>query len=71
MLMHPAMMGLAFKYLLMSKDVPTTVKPSGFKYACDPEKALGLKRLTSTHNNASSHVIEMDLVLVHAPFQSV
>ena len=42
-LMHPEMMGLAFKYVLMSKDVPTTVKPSGFKYASDPKKALDLK----------------------------
>ena len=42
-LMHPEMMGLAFKYVLMSKDVPTTMKPSGFKYACDPKKALDLK----------------------------
>ena len=41
-LMHPEMMGLAFKYLLIGKDVPTSVKPSGFKYAIDPEKALGL-----------------------------
>jgi SAM-dependent MidA family methyltransferase len=44
-LMHPEMMGLAFKYVLMSKDVATTVKPSGFKYACDPKKALDLKMI--------------------------
>jgi SAM-dependent MidA family methyltransferase len=42
MLMHPEMMGLAFKYLLMGKDVPTAEKPTGFRYASDPKKALGL-----------------------------
>jgi SAM-dependent MidA family methyltransferase len=41
-LMHPEMMGLAFKYLLMGKDVPRTAKPSGFKHAGDPKKELGL-----------------------------
>ena len=42
MLMHPEMMGLAFKYLLMGKEVPTAEKLSGFRYASDPKKALGL-----------------------------
>jgi SAM-dependent MidA family methyltransferase len=42
MLMHPEMMGLAFKYLLMGKDVPASMKPSGFKYAGDAKKRLGL-----------------------------
>jgi len=42
MLMHPEMMGLAFKYLLVGKDVPTTEKLSGFRYSSDPEKVLGL-----------------------------
>jgi SAM-dependent MidA family methyltransferase len=41
-LMHPEMMGLAFKYLLMGKGVPATLTPSGFRYASDPKKALGL-----------------------------
>jgi SAM-dependent MidA family methyltransferase len=41
-LMHPEMMGLAFKYLLMSKDVPDALKPSGFSYASDPKKMLDL-----------------------------
>jgi hypothetical protein len=35
-------MGLAFKYLLMGKDVPRTAKPSGFRHAGDPKKELGL-----------------------------
>jgi SAM-dependent MidA family methyltransferase len=42
MLMHPEMMGLAFKYLLMGKGVPTMEKLSGFRYASDPMQALGL-----------------------------
>jgi SAM-dependent MidA family methyltransferase len=41
-LMHPEMMGLAFKYLLMGKDVPATAVPSGFRYASDADLALGL-----------------------------
>ena len=41
-LMHPEMMGLAFKYLLMGKDVPRMEKLSGFRYASDPMQALGL-----------------------------
>jgi SAM-dependent MidA family methyltransferase len=41
-LMHPEMMGLAFKYLLMGKGAPETLKPSGFQYASDPNRALGL-----------------------------
>jgi hypothetical protein len=41
-LMHPEMMGLAFKYLLTGKDVPTTAKPSGFRHASDPKKELDL-----------------------------
>jgi SAM-dependent MidA family methyltransferase len=39
-LMHPEMMGLAFKYLLMGKGVPTTEKPSGFRYMSEANKAL-------------------------------
>ena len=42
MLMHPEMMGLAFKYLLMGKNVGSTLKPSGFRYASDLHKALNL-----------------------------
>jgi SAM-dependent MidA family methyltransferase len=41
-LMHPEMMGLAFKYLLMGKGAPETLKPSGFQYASDTNRALGL-----------------------------
>src|SRR5260221_3074698 len=41
-LMHPEMMGLAFKYLLIGKGAPETLKPSGFEYASDPNRALGL-----------------------------
>lgn len=42
MLMHPEMMGLAFKYVLMGKGVPTMEKPSGFRYASEAKKVLGL-----------------------------
>jgi SAM-dependent MidA family methyltransferase len=42
MLMHPEMMGLAFKYLLLGKEVPKMCLPSGFRYASDPRKSLGL-----------------------------
>ena len=41
-LMHPEMMGLAFKYLLLGKGTPASLKPSGFQYASDPKKVLGL-----------------------------
>jgi SAM-dependent MidA family methyltransferase len=41
-LMHPEMMGLAFKYVLMSRGVPTAEKPSGFRYASEAKKTLGL-----------------------------
>lgn len=41
-LMHPEMMGLAFKYLLMGKGVRTMAKPTGFRYASDAKKMLGL-----------------------------
>jgi SAM-dependent MidA family methyltransferase len=41
-LMHPEMMGLAFKYLLVGKDVPTAEKPSGFRYASEAKQVLGL-----------------------------
>ena len=41
-LMHPEMMGLAFKYLLLGKGTRANLKPSGFQYASDPHKALGL-----------------------------
>jgi SAM-dependent MidA family methyltransferase len=42
MLMHPEMMGLAFKYVLMGKGVPTMEKLSGFRYASEAKKVLGL-----------------------------
>ena len=41
-LMHPEMMGLAFKYLLMGKGVPNMGKLSGFSYASEAKEALGL-----------------------------
>jgi SAM-dependent MidA family methyltransferase len=41
-LMHPEMMGLAFKYLLMGKGVPAMEKPTGFRYASEAKKMLGL-----------------------------
>jgi SAM-dependent MidA family methyltransferase len=41
-LMHPEMMGLAFKYMLMGKGVPTMEKLSGFRYASEAKKVLGL-----------------------------
>lgn len=44
-LMHPEMMGVAFKYLLLSKGIPTRLKLSGFQYANDPRKLLGLQLL--------------------------
>jgi hypothetical protein len=36
------MMGLAFKYLLMGKGVRKMEKPTGFRYASEPKKMLGL-----------------------------
>jgi SAM-dependent MidA family methyltransferase len=41
-LMHPEMMGLAFKYLLLGKGMPANLRLSGFQYASDPQKVLGL-----------------------------
>jgi SAM-dependent MidA family methyltransferase len=41
-LMHPEMLGLAFKYLLLGKDMPANLKLSGFQYASDPRKILDL-----------------------------
>jgi SAM-dependent MidA family methyltransferase len=41
-LMHPEMMGLAFKYLLMGKGGGTMAKPTGFRYASEAKKMLGL-----------------------------
>jgi SAM-dependent MidA family methyltransferase len=41
-LMHPEMMGLAFKYLLMGKGALTMEKPSGFRYSSEAKKMLGL-----------------------------
>ena len=42
-LMHPETMGLAFKYLLFGKGVSACAAPSGFRYAHDPKKTLGLE----------------------------
>ena len=39
-LMHPEMMGLAFKYLLMGKGLTRTSLPSGFRFASDPTNLL-------------------------------
>jgi SAM-dependent MidA family methyltransferase len=41
-LMHPANMGLAFKFLVMSKGVPNASAISGLEFASDPARALGL-----------------------------
>jgi SAM-dependent MidA family methyltransferase len=40
-LMHPGNMGMAFKYLLFARDGKFQL-PSGFKYAREPNRALGL-----------------------------
>ena len=40
-LMHPANMGMAFKYLLLATSTELRA-PSGFKYAREPRQALGL-----------------------------
>ena len=40
-LMHPANMGMAFKYLLLATSAELQA-PSGFKYASEPRQALGL-----------------------------
>jgi SAM-dependent MidA family methyltransferase len=39
-LMHPGTMGLAFKYLLLTKGLSSEPRLSGFKYAGDPQRAL-------------------------------
>jgi SAM-dependent MidA family methyltransferase len=39
-LMHPANMGMAFKYLLLTKGLNCCSKLSGFKYAADPWTSL-------------------------------
>ncbi len=41
-LMHPANMGLAFKFLVMSKGVPNASAITGLEFASDPSRALGL-----------------------------
>ena len=41
-LMHPANMGLAFKFLLLAKNVEPEWRLSGFRYGEDPGRALGL-----------------------------
>jgi SAM-dependent MidA family methyltransferase len=43
-LMHPANMGMAFKYLLLATD-PKLQAPSGFKFAREPRRSLGLQPL--------------------------
>jgi hypothetical protein len=40
--MHPEMMGLAFKYVLMGKGIPTMEKLSGLRYASEAKQVLGL-----------------------------
>jgi SAM-dependent MidA family methyltransferase len=39
-LMHPGHMGMAFKYLLLSKGLDVNPQLSGFKYATDPSRSL-------------------------------
>jgi hypothetical protein len=39
-LMHPGNMGMAFKFLLLTKGVAERPQLSGFKYASDPWKSL-------------------------------
>jgi SAM-dependent MidA family methyltransferase len=41
-LMHPANMGMAFKYLLLATDAKLQA-PSGFKFAREPRRSLGLQ----------------------------
>ncbi len=41
-LMHPANMGLAFRFLIMSKGVPNASAITGLEFAADPARALGL-----------------------------
>ena len=43
-LMHPGVMGMAFKYLLLQKGLLGDSSLSGFRYAGDPSQALGLNR---------------------------
>lgn len=40
-LMHPGTMGMAFKYLLLQKEVSGKTAISGFRYGGDPMKTLG------------------------------
>lgn len=42
-LMHPGHMGLAFKFLLLEKGLGQHSPLSGFKYASDPQRSLGLR----------------------------
>lgn len=41
-LMHPGLMGMSFKALALSKGVDTTLPLSGFAFARNPERELGL-----------------------------
>ena len=43
-LMHPANMGMAFKYLLLTTDAKLQA-PSGFKFAREPRRSLGMQPL--------------------------
>jgi SAM-dependent MidA family methyltransferase len=48
-LMHPATMGLAFKFLCMEKNAPPMEKPlAGFSRCGDPRNALGLGELPAS-----------------------
>ena len=40
-LMHPGNMGMAFKFLLLTKGVAGRPQLSGFKYTSDPRRSLG------------------------------
>ena len=39
-LMHPGSMGMAFKFLLLTKGLSEQARLSGFRYASDPRKSL-------------------------------
>ena len=47
-LMHPAAMGMAFKFLCLQKNLPADAKPlSGFSRCADGRQALGLSALSA------------------------
>jgi len=52
-LMHPANMGMAFKYLLLTTDARLQA-PSGFKFAREPRRSLGLQLLARKSHPAAT-----------------